>query len=179
MAVAGVSPAEIFQTISTISVYGEIQTEAKRIAKEITVMGIDNITALKNAIDMSPSRKFISFLQGMIGTIQSGSDLNSYLTNVSDKYLEDDLIVMTKSEELVEDMYGFTFHKDGKFTERKNSSWCGTPPYVFEDYKGTWEMIDENLYLIEVGYWGGMLTFQIEVFYVDETILKFQYNNNL
>ena len=101
MAVAGVSPSEIFQTLSTIKVYGEIQVEAKRIAKEINVMGIDNVTALKNAIDLSPSRKFISFLQGMIGTIQSGSDLNNYLANVSDKYLEDDLIVRKKNLELL------------------------------------------------------------------------------
>ena len=101
MAVAGVSPSEIFQTLSTIKVYGEIQIEAKRIAKEINVMGIDNVTALKNAIDLSPSRKFISFLQGMIGTIQSGSDLNNYLSNVSDKFLKDDLIVRKKNLELL------------------------------------------------------------------------------
>ncbi len=101
MAVAGVSPSEIFQTLSTIKVYGEIQKEAGRIAKEINVMGIDNVTALKNAIDLSPSRKFISFLQGMIGTIQSGSDLNNYLSNVSEKYLQDDLIVRKKNLDLL------------------------------------------------------------------------------
>ena len=38
MAVAGVSPAEIFQSLSSIDVYGEIQKEAKRIAKDIVVM---------------------------------------------------------------------------------------------------------------------------------------------
>ena len=71
MAVAGVSPTEIFQTLSTVKVYGELQIEAKRISKEINIMGIDNITALKHAIELSPSKKFKSFLQGMIGTIQS------------------------------------------------------------------------------------------------------------
>ena len=96
MAVAGVSPSEIFQTLSTIKVYGEIQTEAKRIAKEINVMGIDNVTALKHSIELSPSKKFVSFLQGMIGTIQSGSDLNSYLENISEKFLEGDLIERKK-----------------------------------------------------------------------------------
>ena len=101
MAVAGVSPTEIFQTLSTIRVYGEIQTEAKRIAKEINIMGIDNITALKHAIELSPSRKFKAFLQGIIGTIQSGSDLHSYLTSISEKYLEDDLIERKKHLELL------------------------------------------------------------------------------
>jgi len=101
MAVAGVSPSEIFQTLSTIRVYGEIKNEAKRIAKEINVMGIDNITALKNAIELSPSHKFISFIQGMIGTIQSGSDLNNYLSNISEKYLGDDLIERKKHLDLL------------------------------------------------------------------------------
>lgn len=101
MAVAGISPTEIFQTLSTIRVYGEIQTEAKRIAKEINIMGIDNITALKHAIELSPSKKLKSFFQGVIGTIQSGSDLNSYLENISEKFLEDDLIERKKNLELL------------------------------------------------------------------------------
>jgi len=101
MAVAGVSPTEIFQTLSTIKVYGEIQTEAKRIAKEINVMGIDNITALKHAIELSPSKNFKSFLQGIIGTIQSGSDLHSYLSNIVGKYLEEDLIERKKNLDLL------------------------------------------------------------------------------
>jgi len=77
MAVAGISPAEIFQTLSVVSVYGEVQTEAKKIAKEITVMRTDNITALRHAIEVTPSRKFKTFLQGIIGTIQSGRDFHS------------------------------------------------------------------------------------------------------
>ena len=101
MAVAGVSPADIFQTLATVGVYGEIQTEAKRIAKEIKIMGIDNITALKNAIELSPSRKFKAFIQGMIGTIQSGSDLHTYLSNISEKYLEEDLIERKKHLEML------------------------------------------------------------------------------
>ena len=91
MAVAGISPSEIFETLSNVSVYGEIQNEAKRITNEIKVMGMDNITALKHAIEISPSTKFKAFLQGIIGTIQSGSELHIYLENVSSKFMEEDL----------------------------------------------------------------------------------------
>lgn len=101
MAVAGLSPSDIFQTLSTIDVYGEIQRESKRITKEIKIMGVDNITALKNAIEFTPSRKFKAFLQGIIGTIQSGSDLHSYLENISEKYLQDDLIERKKHLEML------------------------------------------------------------------------------
>jgi len=96
MAVAGISPAEIFQTLSTVSVYGELQIESKKIAKDIKVMGTDNISALKHAIDISPSRKFKSFLQGVIGTIQSGSDLHVYLSNITEKYMEGDIVERKK-----------------------------------------------------------------------------------
>jgi len=101
MAGAGVSPKDIFQTLSKVKVYGEIQKEANRITKEISVMGIDNITALKHAIELSPSKKFKSFLQGIIGTIQSGSDLHNYLITISEKYLEDDIIERKKNLEML------------------------------------------------------------------------------
>jgi archaellum biogenesis protein FlaJ (TadC family) len=101
MAVAGISPAEIFQSISAINMYGEIQKEAKKITNEIMIMGVDSITALKHAIEVSPSKKLRSFLQGIIGTIQSGSDLHSYLSNVADKYMKDDLVEREKDLDLL------------------------------------------------------------------------------
>jgi len=101
MAVAGVSPAEIFQSLSATNVYGEIQTEAKKIAKEITIMGTDNITAIKHAIEISPSKKFKAFLQGIIGTIQSGSDLHDYLSNITEKYMQEDLLERKKDLDLL------------------------------------------------------------------------------
>ncbi len=101
MAVVGISPAEIFETLSNVAVYGEVQVEAKKINKEIRVMGQDNITALKHAIEISPSKKFKAFLQGIVGTIQSGSDLHGYLSNVATKYMEEDLTDRKKDLDLL------------------------------------------------------------------------------
>lgn len=101
MAVAGISPAEIFQILSTVNVYGELQIEAKKIAKDINVMGTDNISALKHAIDISPSKKFKSFLQGIIGTVQSGSDLHIYLSNITEKYMTEDLVARKKDLDIL------------------------------------------------------------------------------
>ncbi len=101
MAVVGISPAEIFETLSNVPVYGEVQIEAKKINKEIRVMGQDNITALKHAIEVSPSKKLKSFLQGIVGTIQSGSDLYTYLANVANKYMEEDLTDRKKDLDLL------------------------------------------------------------------------------
>jgi flagellar protein FlaJ len=91
MSAAGISPSEVFGTLSGIKLYGEIQKEAKKITTEIELMGIDTITALKHAIAISPSKKFGEFLQGIVGTIQSGSDLAPYFERCVDKYMFDDL----------------------------------------------------------------------------------------
>ena len=91
MSVAGISPAEIFETLSTIKLYGEVQKEAQKITTEINLMGIDTITALKNAIHISPSEKFKEFIQGMIGVIQSGSELGPYFNRCVEKYMQSDL----------------------------------------------------------------------------------------
>lgn len=91
MAKINIAPVEIFHSLSTLSTYGCIKEESLKIVKEVKIMGVDNITALKHAIDRSPSTKFKGFLQGLIGTIQSGSSLTTYLSNMADFYLREDL----------------------------------------------------------------------------------------
>lgn len=92
MSVAGISPAEIFETLSTVELYGEIQKEAKKITTEINLMGVDTITALQNAIKISPSDKFKEFIQGILSVIQSGSELAPYFERCVERYMRQDLI---------------------------------------------------------------------------------------
>lgn len=92
MSVAGVSPSEIFEALSKVELYGEIQKEAKKITTEINMMGIDTVTALNNAIKISPSEKFKEFIQGILGIIQSGSELGPYFERCVEKYMAKDLI---------------------------------------------------------------------------------------
>ncbi len=91
MSVAGISPSEIFGTLSGIDLYGEVQKEAKKITTEIELMGVDTITALKHAIEISPSKKFKEFVQGIIGVIQSGSELGPYFERCVDRYMYEDI----------------------------------------------------------------------------------------
>lgn len=92
MSVAGISPAEIFEALSNVKLYGEIQKEAQKITTEINMMGIDTITALKNAIKISPSEKFKEFIQGILAVIQSGSELGPYFDRCVEKYMTKDLV---------------------------------------------------------------------------------------
>ena len=70
--------------------------------------------------------------------------------------------------------YGFSFQSDNVFIERKNSSWCGTPPILYENYQGTWTEKD-SVISINVGYWGGTCDYQWKIISVDDkylTVLK-------
>jgi len=91
MSVAGISPSEIFGTLSGIELYGEVQKEAKKITTEIELMGVDAITALQNSIAISPSKKWKEFIQGIIGVIQSGSELGPYFERCVERYMFEDL----------------------------------------------------------------------------------------
>ena len=99
MSVAGISPAEIFEALSKIELYKEIQKESKKITTEINMMGIDTITALNNAIHISPSKKFKEFIQGILSVIQSGSELGPYFERCVDKYMTQDLLDRKKNLE--------------------------------------------------------------------------------
>jgi flagellar protein FlaJ len=99
MSVAGISPAEIFEALSNVDLYGEIQKEAQKITTEINMMGLDTITALKNAIRISPSEKFKEFIQGILSTIQSGSELETYFERCVEKYMARDLVERKKNLE--------------------------------------------------------------------------------
>jgi len=92
MSMAGVSPAEIFEALSNVALYGEIQKEAQKITTEINLMGVDTVTALKNAIAISPSDKFKEFIQGILSVIQSGSELGPYFERCVEKYMTKDLV---------------------------------------------------------------------------------------
>jgi len=82
---------------------------------------------------------------------------------------------LERSEELDPDHYGFTFHGDGSFTERKNSGWCGTPPITYGNFEGTWEPLSDTLLDITVAYWGGILTYQMHIVSLEGDELKIRY----
>ena len=86
MASAGVIPTEIFHSLSKQKIYGEVAREAAWIYKDIALHGKDIVTALKRAIDRSPSVKFQEFLQGAITTITSGGDLKIYFLEKAARY---------------------------------------------------------------------------------------------
>ena len=86
MASAGVIPAEIFKSLAKQGIYGDVAKEAAMIYKDLEVHGKDIVTALRRAIDRSPSVKFVELLQGAITTVTSGGDLTAYFRQKAARY---------------------------------------------------------------------------------------------
>jgi archaeal flagellar protein FlaJ len=86
MASAGVLPAQIFRSLAKQDIYGEVAKEAAMIFKDLEVHGKDIVTALRRAIDRTPSIKFQELLQGAITTTTSGGDLTAYFKQKATRY---------------------------------------------------------------------------------------------
>jgi hypothetical protein len=89
--------------------------------------------------------------------------------NYSDYY--NNAQVYARSREF-SDNQGFKFNTDGTLLERKNSGWCGTPPITYSDYSGKWAIINDTLIRIDVGYWGGSMTYNLDIESVNSDSLK-------
>jgi len=87
MSSAGVTPTEIFNSLSKQDIYGEIREEAAWIFRDVTLLGVDILNAIKNNIRRTPSEKFGEFLQGMIVTVASGGSLKSYFIAKANQFM--------------------------------------------------------------------------------------------
>jgi flagellar protein FlaJ len=86
---SGVPPRVMFKVISRFSEYGEISKEANKITRNVEVFGMDEMTSIKEVASKSPSPTFKDFLQGILTTIQTGGNLNSFLKEESEKAMFD------------------------------------------------------------------------------------------
>lgn len=84
---------------------------------------------------------------------------------------QDDAIIFTRSQ-LFSDNHCYRFNSDGTLVERKNSGWCGTPPISYSDYPGTWEPLNDTTLVISAGYWGGTISYQLDIELLTEDYLK-------
>jgi len=100
---------------------------------------------------------------------------NLYGTWVFARYEENDT-VLRKSAELDDDKYGLIIRRKGKLTERKNSGPCGTPPIIYANYEGEWKRLSDSLLEIAVGYWGGIISYRMEIVSLSHDELKILYH---
>lgn len=93
MSSAGITPTEIFKSLSKQRIYGEIREEALWIYRDVGLLGRDIISAIKANINRTPSEKFKEFLQGAIVTVQSGGALKPYFMSKAEQYMRENRVV--------------------------------------------------------------------------------------
>ncbi len=87
MSSAGVTPTEIFRSLSKQSIYGEVQQEASWIYRDVAVLGKDILSAIRENMKRTPSERFKEFLQGLIVTVTSGGSLKTYFSAKAQQYM--------------------------------------------------------------------------------------------
>ncbi|MBI2175799.1 type II secretion system F family protein [Candidatus Woesearchaeota archaeon] len=85
VATSGVPPVSMFELISASKEYGEIGIEVKKVVDFINIFGYDLLTAIRTVAATTPSQPFKEFLEGMVSTIETGGDLDSYLRQEADQ----------------------------------------------------------------------------------------------
>lgn len=89
MSSAGVTPTEIFKSLSQQSIYGEVQKEAAWIYRDANLLGKDIVSSIRENMHRTPSEKFKEFLQGLIVTVSSGGSLKSYFSAKAKQFMID------------------------------------------------------------------------------------------
>ncbi len=89
MSAAGASPDRIFRSLSEQPIYGEVANEASWIHRDMSLLGLDVLTALNKAVTRSPSARFQDFLQGAITSLTTGGDLKTYFMNKAQQFIQD------------------------------------------------------------------------------------------
>ena len=99
MASADVPVDVIFKELSKQPVYGEVAKEAEWITRDTELLGVDILTATRNASGRSPSPKFQDFLQGVVTTSTSGGQLKPYFLMKAEQFEKEDRLEMRKRME--------------------------------------------------------------------------------
>lgn len=85
LATSGVSPQKMFELIAKTGDYGEVSIELREIVDYINVFGYDLLTAIRTVAQTCPSPTLKEFFEGFVSTIETGGDLNSFLTQKSEE----------------------------------------------------------------------------------------------
>ncbi|MEE2811691.1 MAG: type II secretion system F family protein [Candidatus Thermoplasmatota archaeon] len=96
MAAANATPMRIFKSLAANEeIYGEIAYDSAMIYRDISLLGMDLITAIKHAVNRAASPWATEFFQGMVGTLSSGGNLKLYFLNRAEHYMRENRIRLT------------------------------------------------------------------------------------
>jgi flagellar protein FlaJ len=99
LATSGLSLEDIFKAIAKEETDEDIVKDARFITRNIEILGMDLITAVKDLINRTPPGPYSELLEGAIITSQSGGDLKEYFNATAKVQLEEKKMLMQKTTE--------------------------------------------------------------------------------
>lgn len=108
LSASGLGLEGVFKAIAKEESKEEIVKDAKHIARNLEVLGMDIITALKDLIQRTPPGNYNEMLEGLISTVESGGSLQEYFTATAKVQMEEKKLLlkkMTSSLGIVAEMY--------------------------------------------------------------------------
>jgi archaeal flagellar protein FlaJ len=99
LATSGLSLEEIFKAIAKEETEEDIVKDAQFITRNIEILGMDLITAVKDLINRTPPGPYSELLEGAIITSQSGGDLKEYFNATAKVQLEEKKMLLQKTTE--------------------------------------------------------------------------------
>jgi len=99
LASSGLTLEGIFKAIAKEETDEEIVRDARFISRNIDILGMDLITAIKDLIHRSPDGPYTEMLEGAIVTVQSGGDLKEYFNATAKVQLEEKKNLLKKTTE--------------------------------------------------------------------------------
>ena len=99
LATSGLSLEEIFKSIAKEETDEDIVHDARFITRNIDILGMDLVTAVKDLINRTPPGPYSELLEGAIITSESGGDLKEYFNATAKVQLEEKKMLLQKTTE--------------------------------------------------------------------------------
>lgn len=85
----GMNFLDVCRRLAATEIYGEVANEFDTVVREIDLFGNGLIRALNNVQTLTPSDNFRRFLDDLLSVLESGGDLEKFLHNEAEEYLDD------------------------------------------------------------------------------------------
>jgi flagellar protein FlaJ len=99
LATSGLTLEGIFKAIAKEETDEEIVKDARFIVRNINILGMDLITAIKDLIHRTPVGPYSELLDGAIVTVSTGGDLKEYFNATAKVQLEEKKMLLQKTTE--------------------------------------------------------------------------------
>jgi flagellar protein FlaJ len=99
LATSGLTLEGIFKAIAKEDTDEDIVKDARFIVRNIDILGMDLISAIKDLVHRTPPGPYSELLEGAVVTVQSGGDLKEYFNATAKVQLEEKKMLMQKTTE--------------------------------------------------------------------------------